>query len=457
MPRTLAATIALLPALAASLAHATDTVPIVGSLAGDQAVLSPKMSGDGTTVFFNFRNSIGEPLYPTTWVIGKGASTLTPPVGLDRPEILSIDASSALRVGVAYVAGAEPNIASLRGTAWSASGAVLPIAMPGLRPFVTRDGATILANGAATDDITRIDVATDARTTIAKPAGAVSGKLVAADESGSYLVGDYSAGGAATPYRFSPKLGWQPLSLPSGAVFASVDAISADGQKAAGITYIDNGTTSSYAVTFWDGNSYEWLTLWPTVFSVPSVVAHDARMRAVVVVNNWSDLGFTAFVLTRNAVEYDSASYLASHGMTGIMPSWTMRIHSLSDDATTALVETQNGSTPELFLVRGLAPPECGSGDCMSAHAAPGCFDGRCCARVCAIDPFCCDNSWDALCANEAATSCFPRADLNEDGHIDGADLAILLANWGAIGPTDIDLDGQTGASDLAVLLASWG
>ena len=55
-------------------------------------------------------------------------------------------------------------------------------------------------------------------------------------------------------------------------------------------------------------------------------------------------------------------------------------------------------------------------------------------------------------------------ADLNDDGFVNGADLAILLAAWGPCsGPCDADLDtdGQVGGTvdggDLAILLASWG
>lgn len=48
-------------------------------------------------------------------------------------------------------------------------------------------------------------------------------------------------------------------------------------------------------------------------------------------------------------------------------------------------------------------------------------------------------------------------ADLNGDGVVNGADLAILLANWG-VGGSDADLtgDGVVNGADLAALLASW-
>lgn len=52
--------------------------------------------------------------------------------------------------------------------------------------------------------------------------------------------------------------------------------------------------------------------------------------------------------------------------------------------------------------------------------------------------------------------SCNP-ADLNCDGHVDAADLGILLGGWGTSGPGDINADGIVNASDLAILLGAWG
>ena len=47
--------------------------------------------------------------------------------------------------------------------------------------------------------------------------------------------------------------------------------------------------------------------------------------------------------------------------------------------------------------------------------------------------------------------------DLNSDGVVDAADLAILLNGWGASGATDLDGSGATDAADLALLLNAWG
>ncbi|MHC4832966.1 MAG: hypothetical protein ACYTFH_03530 [Planctomycetota bacterium] len=52
-------------------------------------------------------------------------------------------------------------------------------------------------------------------------------------------------------------------------------------------------------------------------------------------------------------------------------------------------------------------------------------------------------------------------ADLDGDGSVGGADLAILLADWGdgsgSGTSSDLDGDGTVGGADLAVLLAAWG
>ena len=51
-------------------------------------------------------------------------------------------------------------------------------------------------------------------------------------------------------------------------------------------------------------------------------------------------------------------------------------------------------------------------------------------------------------------------ADLNGDGVVNGADLAIMLAAWGPCGmscPADLNGDNVVNGSDLAILLAAWG
>jgi len=43
---------------------------------------------------------------------------------------------------------------------------------------------------------------------------------------------------------------------------------------------------------------------------------------------------------------------------------------------------------------------------CYVAHATPSCSDADCCTRVCALDPLCCQTAWDAGCASLAIDNC---------------------------------------------------
>lgn len=47
-----------------------------------------------------------------------------------------------------------------------------------------------------------------------------------------------------------------------------------------------------------------------------------------------------------------------------------------------------------------------GGGSCCSPNGSPGCDDAECQNLVCNLDPFCCDNDWDQICADEAVSSC---------------------------------------------------
>ena len=46
------------------------------------------------------------------------------------------------------------------------------------------------------------------------------------------------------------------------------------------------------------------------------------------------------------------------------------------------------------------------SGDCAVANGSRGCNDADCCETTCAVDPFCCDVDWDGICAAEAEGLC---------------------------------------------------
>ena len=49
-----------------------------------------------------------------------------------------------------------------------------------------------------------------------------------------------------------------------------------------------------------------------------------------------------------------------------------------------------------------------GAGDCFApvGNGTPGCDDDACCAEVCTRDPLCCSTEWDVICSDEAAVLC---------------------------------------------------
>lgn len=54
--------------------------------------------------------------------------------------------------------------------------------------------------------------------------------------------------------------------------------------------------------------------------------------------------------------------------------------------------------------------------------------------------------------------SAVSHADLNADGAVNGADLAVMLGSWGASGAiADLDGNGTVDAIDMSQLLAAWG
>ncbi len=47
-------------------------------------------------------------------------------------------------------------------------------------------------------------------------------------------------------------------------------------------------------------------------------------------------------------------------------------------------------------------------------------------------------------------------ADINNDGFVNGADLSMLIGNWGGSGIGDINGSGTVDGFDLTYVLSSW-
>lgn len=49
---------------------------------------------------------------------------------------------------------------------------------------------------------------------------------------------------------------------------------------------------------------------------------------------------------------------------------------------------------------------DAGAGNCCEPNGSAGCADAECCESVCAVDGFCCNTTWDSLCADTAQDVC---------------------------------------------------
>ena len=67
------------------------------------------------------------------------------------------------------------------------------------------------------------------------------------------------------------------------------------------------------------------------------------------------------------------------------------------------IIDVEN-AYPELNEGNNACTVEVAPSDCCIANNTPGCSDPDCQAVVCELDSFCCETSWDQICANEAIT-----------------------------------------------------
>lgn len=49
------------------------------------------------------------------------------------------------------------------------------------------------------------------------------------------------------------------------------------------------------------------------------------------------------------------------------------------------------------------------AGSCYASNGSPGCNQEDCCSAICAVDPFCCNTTWDGLCAGQTSSLCVPE------------------------------------------------
>ncbi|MGA1057090.1 MAG: GC-type dockerin domain-anchored protein [Phycisphaerales bacterium] len=217
---------------------------------------------------------------------------------------------------------------------------------------------------------------------------------------------------------------WQPTVWVDGVLtqlgtheaFCSVDGVRADGMTVVGTGKAPDTFTVGDAYR-WDFNGKTWV---PTVlgslpgtfqpFGLAAARSITADGSTIVGYNRFSANNGTGFIWTAQDGMRSVADYLADNGVTVPANLLLLDLPAISDDGST-IVGIAFDTT--LNRYRGF--------------------------RIL------------------ISTPC--EADLNGDGTVNGADLAILLGDWGAGAgsPADFNGDGTVNGADLAILLGAWG
>ncbi|MEM7229328.1 MAG: hypothetical protein AAF432_11000, partial [Planctomycetota bacterium] len=81
---------------------------------------------------------------------------------------------------------------------------------------------------------------------------------------------------------------------------------------------------------------------------------------------------------------------------------------SFGQSADTMTSDLKQKKLQEKPILLGPPPAACGAGagDCAIANGTPGCDDLMCCELICGMDAFCCDTTWDDVCAAAAIAEC---------------------------------------------------
>jgi hypothetical protein len=91
--------------------------------------------------------------------------------------------------------------------------------------------------------------------------------------------------------------------------------------------------------------------------------------------------------------------------------------------------------------------PACGpgAGDCCVVNGSPGCAQTSCCETICDADAFCCDSTWDQLCADAAASS--PNCTCGGTTHDDCSSAAAIFDGNTPFNTATATTDGATHTS----------
>jgi hypothetical protein len=236
-----------------------------------------------------------------------------------------------------------------------------------------------------------------------------------------------------------------------------------------------SGTTSGFNAHAWeystDGSSWS-----PLNFSAPFSISTTFALKSLEATNALDGAANAYLRLTLSGATTTSSNnrldniVLLSNPVTTdtVVTTYNGPVHGFKTSSGAWLIglaaTTASQDTPgaDNVVVPTYSCGDPNAGDCGAVHNNGFCADSCCCAYVCAADAFCCDVRWDAICvtkASECATNCTGSscpADFDADQSVGGADLGLLLGDWGGT-DRDLNLDGVVNGADLGLLLGAWG
>ena len=172
--------------------------------------------------------------------------------------------------------------------------------------------------------------------------------------------------------------------------------------------------------------------------------------------------GMRSYVETDIYIWYDSSTDSISHGREFMSGGWQTAygLRELSTKTTVSI---------GLFGYSYVFAPASSGNDlwiddfCLLYGKMVGPTVGACC-----VDDGCiqtqaafCSGVWQGVgtTCEDAFVSCSVcEGDLTSDGQVNGADITVLLSEWGSASEgSDLNGDGVVGGADLTILLSSWG
>ena len=172
--------------------------------------------------------------------------------------------------------------------------------------------------------------------------------------------------------------------------------------------------------------------------------------------------GIRSYVETDMYIWYDSATDSINHGREFMSGNWQTvhGLRALSSKTTVSL---------GLFGYSYVFAPASSGSDlwiddfCMIYGKMVGPNVGACCLKDECIQTQAafCSGSWQGVgvtCDSDSVICGVCVGDLTSDAQVSGADIAVLLSDWGSVsGVSDLNDDGLVGGADLTILLSSWG